>query len=286
MTSPTKNKKLLPTDPKSLSAPDFRYFLKYFPEGVLQAQGVKRHALWGVGMALAQYGDYERGTGIRVSQLTLSQDAGLSHNTVRKVMDLLKTVGAVEVTDKQRRGGTPSENYRLRRSPFVRETLELKDRDWGKVAKRRVVQVDHSHVQVDHSRVQVDDNKNSQNEKNRSLANAPSPSPVALPLRGSDEESNEVEELQVELDADEHELVEPLHGTSTRTLGTSSRLSSLDALTNGVAAVGGDAMPDLFDIPLNEEEDLVDRFYQLAAIGEYQDETRVIASESVSTMYK
>jgi hypothetical protein len=193
----SNKKKNFETDRDALSAPDFRWFLKYFPEGVLQRQGVTRSAMWGVGMALAQYGNYEQGTGIRVSHLAISKDAGVSRNTVRKVLDLFKLVGAVQVVDQQRRGGSSSENYRFRRSRFVRDVLDVKSPEMGKTKRpARSVQTEHSMLGVEQSVVHAgqevlhaDHDKNSQNEKNsknHSEAIAPSRAPVPPSLTAGD----------------------------------------------------------------------------------------------------
>lgn len=185
-----------PPDPEALTHADFRWFLMYFPDVVLKARKVQRLSLTSVGMMLAQFGNYETGTGIRVSQTALADITGASRNTVKKVLDVLKEAGAIEVVDHQRRGGKPSENYRLRKSSFVAKVLDIKNRhhqrDEAVNGPQMSIQDDewssdeHSLSPGEHSLSPGEHNKNSQNEKNCSVADAPSPAPSSLSLTARD----------------------------------------------------------------------------------------------------
>lgn len=193
-------------DPNQLSHPDFRWFLMYFPDVALEKVGLQRDSIFSVGMALAQFGNYDTGTGIRVSKLALANFSGKSRNTVKRVLDLFKAVGAIEVVDHQKRGGTPSENYRLRKSPFVTKVLEAKDQALRKQEPMSVSEMstqndewspdEHSVSRDEHSVVPDEHDKNSQNEKELSVAKAPSPPIVAQPS-ARDEAEEEMDEIDL-----------------------------------------------------------------------------------------
>ena len=119
-----------PVDPSALTAPEFRKFLEYFPDAVLKEYKIPGYAFWGVGMALAQHIDYETGTGSRLSQRAIARISRTGTDTVRRVLEFLKMVGAIEVRDLQRRNGKPSENYNFRKSATVVRVLELADQDY------------------------------------------------------------------------------------------------------------------------------------------------------------
>ncbi|MBB3158654.1 hypothetical protein FHS07_002350 [Microbacterium proteolyticum] len=120
-----------PSDPQQLSAPEFREFLEHIPNYTLALNGITRRAVWGVGMSLAQHVDYGSGTRARATQITLAEDSGTDRKTVRRVLTFLKAKEVLKVTGEQRHNvGTTSEIYSFRRSVFVDQVLNLKDRHW------------------------------------------------------------------------------------------------------------------------------------------------------------
>jgi len=69
----------------------FRTFIKDLPNDVIKSWGVKPAYFKAVCMVLSMYGDYETGTNIRPSWLTVAAESGVNRKTAMKVRDILLT---------------------------------------------------------------------------------------------------------------------------------------------------------------------------------------------------
>lgn len=69
----------------------FRTFIKDLPNDVIKSWGVKPAYFKAVCMVLSMYGDYESGTNIRPSWLTVAAESGVNRKTAMKVRDILVT---------------------------------------------------------------------------------------------------------------------------------------------------------------------------------------------------
>ncbi|MFJ4160258.1 hypothetical protein [Microbacterium testaceum] len=167
-----------PIDPQQLSAPEFRLFITHFPDHYLRDSGLKGTTFFAVGMALAQFGDYATGERVRPTQKALADTARVDPRTVKEVLKVLVHSGALEETTPQRHAGSPSRTFRFRRSDFVSRVLVTQDRHWTplQMNKTGVHPLPTGvHPLPDAS---TPNNKNRQNGKNCSVAEAPSPAPV------------------------------------------------------------------------------------------------------------
>ncbi|MCR2785427.1 MULTISPECIES: hypothetical protein [unclassified Microbacterium] len=192
---PTQN---TPADPQELKHADFRWFLLHFPDVALRNAKVSRTSFVAVGMALSMYGNYERGTGVSVTLHGLRKVSGAHHYTIVKVIDLLKKVGALEVTglSQSKNGGKPSEEFRFRRSKSVSQTLDKRDNGaWGNDTGEPGNDTgEPGNDTGEPGNDTGEDNRNISNVSNfsnGSVAYAPSPSPSSLSPSGRDEERDE-----------------------------------------------------------------------------------------------
>lgn len=182
----------------TLSAMEFRVFIEHFPTRALEKRDLRRSTFGYVAFIFAQHGDYASGTRFRLSQKALADITGVSRTTVRKVLDLLERVGAIEPVD-ERPGSAVT--YRLRRSPFVELVLEKQDRSYRtgapqdggwSVATQGVASSDSPPEQQRLTPWPVaTHNKNfkiPKIEEEPSLAYAPEIAPLAPSARGAQEE--------------------------------------------------------------------------------------------------
>jgi hypothetical protein len=215
MAKPTQNKNL---PAGAISAPDFRWFIAHTPKAWLKAAKIERPVYFSVGMALAQFGDYATGKRVNPSVRTIHRMTGVNEKTVSKVLNYLVGIGALAKvgTNQGSHGGKPYPVYELRRERGSNVDLVLNSVDAGtlQLGEFEEVAVGTTEVLPEGDAVgavgttgeavgttgeavgttgeavgTTEDNKNVQNVKNYSLAEAHSSAPfVALPLQGRDEE--------------------------------------------------------------------------------------------------
>jgi hypothetical protein len=117
---------------------------------------------------------------------------------VKKVLDVLKGTGVLEVVGHQRRGGKPSENYPFRKTDSVVKILDAKDQALGKA------NVLHMRIQADectpdeHS-LSPSEHSSSPSEHDKSYTNqsVPSSASSALSLT-ADTEASEYSEKEID----------------------------------------------------------------------------------------
>lgn len=150
----TPNKRSRPADPYRLNNADFRWFILRFPAVAVKRAKINRSSFVAVGMALAQFGSYEYGTNVNPSQKLIHTLTGVQEDTIKKVYNLLKEVGALQITGKHQgvNGGRPSEIFQFRRSQAVADVLK---RRAAKERKERANPSPHLHVCVGDARPNV-----------------------------------------------------------------------------------------------------------------------------------
>jgi hypothetical protein len=67
----------------------FRRFIKEMPSSIIRLSNINPAHFKAVCMILSMYGDYESGTSIKPSWLTVSKEAGVNRKTAMKVRDYL-----------------------------------------------------------------------------------------------------------------------------------------------------------------------------------------------------
>lgn len=190
-----KNKKSPAADPTRLNNADFRWFIFHFPAVALKNARIKRSSFVAVGMALAQFGNYEHGTNVNPSVKLIHTLTGAHEDTIKKVYDLLKEHGALEVTGKHQgvNGGQPSEIFRFRRSHTVGEVLKARSAMAWK--QRANPTAESANPIAAAANPTAEDNRNVRKERNCSVADAPSLSPTgSLPdgrAKASEEQEHE-----------------------------------------------------------------------------------------------
>ncbi|WP_341998161.1 hypothetical protein MRBLWH7_000118 [Microbacterium sp. LWH7-1.2] len=120
-----------------LTHAEFQEFIQHVPHAPLKSRGINRASFNSVAYSLSRHGTFKTGEDIRITQAGLVDESGCSHNTVRKVVAFLKEAGVLELVDHQRHQGSPSENYRLRKSSTVKQVLKVKDRG-AKVSTKNI----------------------------------------------------------------------------------------------------------------------------------------------------
>lgn len=124
----------------SISAGTFRKYLEHFYNGHLRLAGkalkdghgaIERPTFYAVANALLATGDFKTGERFRLSQVAISEISGASRKSVRRVLKLLETLGAIRVVDSSKRpgGGMPVKVYTLTYSEHVHAVLTDADRD-------------------------------------------------------------------------------------------------------------------------------------------------------------
>lgn len=74
---------------------EFRVLITSTPNEVIKSYGIGVSYFKAVCLALSMYGDYETGTNIRPSWLTIAKDAGVNRKTAMKVRDILIDTGVL-----------------------------------------------------------------------------------------------------------------------------------------------------------------------------------------------
>jgi hypothetical protein len=74
---------------------EFRVLITSTPNEVIKSYGIGVSYFKAVCLALSMYGDYETGTNIRPSWLTIAKDAGVNRKTAMKVRDILLDTGVL-----------------------------------------------------------------------------------------------------------------------------------------------------------------------------------------------
>ncbi|MCC2031942.1 hypothetical protein [Microbacterium allomyrinae] len=199
--------------PGALSHSEFRWFVLHFPTLALKRAGVSRPSFVAVGMTLAQFGDYETGTRVNPSKKALHRLTGAHHETITKVLDVLKTNGAIEVVElhQGRNGGQPSEVFEFRRSPEVEKVLSKRDAEgWTERASATgepgsatgepgSATGEPGSATGEHNR----NLSNVMNDKNRSVADAPSP--ASSDADSSKKNSLRADEIHLMMDTQEED---------------------------------------------------------------------------------
>jgi hypothetical protein len=180
---------------------------------------IQRTSFVAVGLALAQFGDYRTGTRVNPSAKALHNLTGAHHDTIRKVLKVLKVNGALEVVDSHQgaNGGQPYEVYRFRKSPAVVKVLAKRDaQGWTERASAAGEPAsatgEPGHVTGEPASAAGEDNRNisnEMNEKNRSVDESPSPAPVVAQPSARDGAVNQKVEMN-DLDKWLMELTEGL----------------------------------------------------------------------------
>lgn len=191
-TLPTQKKTL---DPAQLNAADFRWFILHYPSAALKRGGIQRPSWVAVGLALSMHCDYKTGTKVRATKKLLHNQTGAHFDTVTKVLEVLKVVGALEFVEwhQSPNGGKPSEAFRFRRSPDVQRVLEKRDAQAWRIKDGNSTG-EPSNSTGEPSNSTGEDNRNISNDMNCSVAKAPSPAPdVALSPDGASDGAEDEE---------------------------------------------------------------------------------------------
>lgn len=75
---------------------DFRVLIKETPSEVIKSYNINPAHFKAVCFTLSMYGDYETGTSIRPSWLTIAKEAGVDRKTAMKVRDMLIEAGVLK----------------------------------------------------------------------------------------------------------------------------------------------------------------------------------------------
>lgn len=167
-----------PIDPQQLNNADFRWFILHFPAVLLKNAKIQRSSFVAVGMALAQYGNYEYGTNVNPSQKLIHTLTGAHEDTIKKVYDVLKEHEVLEVTGSHQgvNGGQPSEIFRFRKSLTVIQVLNRRAaKEWEEKANPTG---ESANPTGESANPTGEDNRNVLEEHNGSVAITPSPAPV------------------------------------------------------------------------------------------------------------